>query len=109
MLDKGAFDAVIEILKPECFLCGCAPAYFQSFQSLAEKSMPIDILTVVVNLKSRRTGDRQRLCGDQTYQCSLCPLQILRHTQELFFKNLCNAELIRISGEIIGDTYEEQH
>jgi hypothetical protein len=27
MLEKSAFDTVVEILKPECFLCGGAPAH----------------------------------------------------------------------------------
>src|SRR3954463_14269904 len=52
MLEKGAFDTVIEILKPECFYVDAHQRIFTAFQNLAQKSLPIDILTVVEELKS---------------------------------------------------------
>src|ERR671920_2525412 len=51
MLEKSAFDTIIEILKPECFYVDAHQEIFKSFQSLAQKSMPIDMLTVVEELK----------------------------------------------------------
>src|SRR3954465_7034548 len=53
MLEKGAFDTVIEILKPECFYVDSHQRIFRAMQSLANKSQPIDILTVVEELRSR--------------------------------------------------------
>src|SRR5919107_2864535 len=53
MLEKSAFDNVVEILKPECFYVDTHQGIFKTFQSLAQKSLPIDILTVVEELKSK--------------------------------------------------------
>ncbi|HOA39454.1 MAG TPA: DnaB-like helicase N-terminal domain-containing protein, partial [Flavihumibacter sp.] len=53
MLEKGAFDAVIEILKPECFYLDANQRIFRSMQALSQKSQPIDILTVVEELRKR--------------------------------------------------------
>src|SRR5215475_2967017 len=53
MLEKNAFDAVIEILKPECFYVEAHQLIFKSMISLANKSQPIDILTVAEELKTK--------------------------------------------------------
>ena len=53
MLEKGAFDAVVEILKPECFYVDAHQRIFKAIQSLANKSQPVDILTVVEELRFR--------------------------------------------------------
>src|SRR6266487_7052518 len=53
MLEKNAFDAVIEILKPECFYVESHQRIFRCMQNLAQKSQPIDILTVVEELRSK--------------------------------------------------------
>src|ERR1700712_5849600 len=53
MLEKSAFDAVVEILKPECFYVEANQLIFIAMRSLQEKSMPIDILTVVEELRLR--------------------------------------------------------
>src|ERR1700741_1332325 len=53
MLEKNAFDAVIEILKPECFYVEAHQRIFKAMQSLANKSQPIDILTVAEELRTR--------------------------------------------------------
>src|SRR6186997_1879284 len=57
MLEKSAFDNVVEILKPECFYVDSHQRIFKSFQSLAQKSLPIDFLTVVEELKTREELD----------------------------------------------------
>jgi len=57
MLEKSAFDTVVEILKPECFYSDIHQLIFKSFQSLAQKSIPIDILTVVEELKLKEELD----------------------------------------------------
>src|SRR5690606_38626437 len=44
MLEKGAFDAVIETIRnPECFYADAHQRIFRAIQSLANKSQPIDI------------------------------------------------------------------
>src|SRR3982750_2341734 len=61
MLEKSAFDTIVEILKPECFYTDAHQIIFKAFQSLALQSMPIDMLTVVEELK--RTGELDNLGG----------------------------------------------
>ena len=51
LLEKSAFDTVTEILKPECFYVEAHQMIFQSMQSLQQKNMPIDMLTVVEELR----------------------------------------------------------
>jgi replicative DNA helicase len=53
MLEKNAFDTVAEFLKPECFYVEGHQRIFRCMQNLAQKSQPIDILTVVEELRSK--------------------------------------------------------
>src|SRR5215467_14981453 len=53
MLEKSAFDTVVEILKPECFYVEGHQRIYRSMQGLAQKSQPIDILTVVEEFRSK--------------------------------------------------------
>src|SRR5687767_5073686 len=57
MLEKGAFDTVVEILKSECFYVDAHQRIFKAMKSLASKSQPIDILTVVEELRSAEELD----------------------------------------------------
>ena len=42
MLEKSAFDTVVEILKPECFYVDANQRIYKAMQGLAIKSLPID-------------------------------------------------------------------
>src|SRR6185295_16413724 len=53
MLEKSAFDTVAEILKPECFYIDAHQRIFKVMQGLHQKNQPIDILTVVEELKTK--------------------------------------------------------
>src|ERR1700742_406878 len=57
MLEKSAFDTVVEILKPECFYVDAHQRIYRAMQGLAQKSQPIDILTVVEELKFKEELD----------------------------------------------------
>src|SRR6476619_1633755 len=108
MLEKGAFDAVIEILKPECFYVDSHQRIFRAMQSLANKSQPIDILTVVEELRSKEELD---LVGGPYYVTKLTnsvvsSANIGAHSR-IILQKFIQRELIRISGEIIGDAYED--
>src|ERR1700733_4222710 len=108
MLEKSAFDTVIEILKPECFYVEANQRIFKSMQSLAQKSLPIDLLTVVEELKIREELD---LVGGPYYVSKLTnavvsSANIDAHSR-IILQKFIQRELIRISGEIIGDAYED--
>jgi replicative DNA helicase len=108
MLEKSAFDTVTEILKPECFYVEANQLIFRSMQGLQQKSMPIDILTVVEELKMREQLDA---VGGPYYVTKLTnavvsTANIDAHAR-IVLQKFIQRELIRISGEIIGDAYED--
>src|SRR6476661_935494 len=108
MLDKSAFDTVVEILKPECFYVDAHQRIFTAFQSLANKSQPIDILTVVEELKS---SEELEVVGGPYYVTKLTNAVVstanIEAHSRIILQKFVQRELIRISGEIIGEAYEE--
>src|SRR3954463_8651332 len=107
MLEKAAFDHVIEILKAECFYVDAHQRIFHAMQSLANKSQPIDILTVVEELRNREELD---LIGGPYFVTKLTnsvvsSANIEAHSR-IVLQKFIQRELIRISGEIISDAYE---
>src|SRR2546421_3932674 len=108
MLEKGAFDAVVEILKPECFYVDGHQRIFRAMQGLANKSQPIDILTVVEELRSREELD---LVGGPYYVTKLTNAVVssahIEAHSRIILQKFIQRELIRISGEIISDAYED--
>jgi len=108
MLEKTAFDAVVEILKPECFYVDAHQRIYRAMQGLANKSQPIDILTVVEELRMREELD---LIGGPYYVTKLTnsvvsSANIEAHAR-IVLQKFIQRELIRISGEIISDAYED--
>src|SRR4029077_15018957 len=104
MLEKSAFDTVIEILKPECFYVEANQRIFRAMQGLQQKNSPIDLLTVVEELKYREELD---LAGGPFYVTRLTnsvvsSANIEAHAR-IVLQKFIQRELIRISGEIIGD------
>ncbi|HEY8733073.1 MAG TPA: replicative DNA helicase [Puia sp.] len=108
MLEKTAFDTVIEILKPECFYTESHQRIYQTMQSLAQKSQPIDMLTVVEELRFR---EELEMTGGPYYITRLTnavvsAANIDAHAR-IILQKFIQRELIRISGEIISDSYED--
>ena len=108
MLEKTAFDTVVEILKPECFYVDAHQRIFSAMQSLSNKSQPIDILTVVEELRSR---EELEMVGGPYYVTKLTNAVVSSANIEaharIILQKFIQRELIRISGEIIGDAYED--
>jgi replicative DNA helicase len=108
MLEKSAFDVVVEILKPECFYLETHQRIFKAMQALAVKSMPIDLLTVVEELRFRE--DLEFVGGPyfltKLTNSVVSSANIESHARILVQKFI-QRELIRISGEIIGEAYED--
>lgn len=108
MLEKGAFDTVIEILKPTCFYVDANQRIFSTMQSLAQKSMPIDLLTVVEELRFK---EELEVVGGAYYVSKLTNAVVSSANIEaharIILQKFIQRELIRISGEIIGDAYED--
>lgn len=108
MLEKSAFDTVVEILKPECFYIESHQRIYRAMQGLQQKNQPIDILTVVEELKSR---DELDLVGGPYYVTRLTNTVVssanIETHSRIILQKFIQRELIRISGEIIGDAYED--
>src|SRR6186997_2270212 len=108
MLEKSAFDTVVEILKPECFYVEANQRIYRAMQGLQQKNSPIDLLTVVEELKFREEID---FVGGPYYVTRLTnsvvsSANIEAHAR-IVLQKFIQRELIRISGEIIGDAYED--
>ncbi|MFT3902019.1 MAG: replicative DNA helicase [Niabella sp.] len=108
MLEKDAFDTISNFLKPDMFYVDAHQRIFTAMQSLANKSQPIDILTVVEELKTREELD---MVGGAYYVTRLTnsvvsAANIEAHAR-IILQKFIQRELIRISGEIISDAYED--
>ena len=108
MLQINAFDTVSEILKPESFYVEANAKIFKCMQALASKNMPIDLLTVVEQLKSTEDLD---VVGGPYYITNLTnsvvsAANIETHSRIILQKHIAR-ELIRIGGEIINDAYDD--
>jgi replicative DNA helicase len=108
MLEKGAFDTVIEILKAECFYVEAHQIIFTAMTKLAAKSMPVDILTVTEELRSM--GNLEQVGGPFTVMkltnMVVSSANIEAHAR-IILQKFIQRELIRISGEILSESYED--
>jgi replicative DNA helicase len=108
MLEKAAFDTVVEILKPECFYLDAHQRIYRSMISLAQKSQPIDILTVVEELRLR---EELETIGGPYYVTKLTNVVVsaanIEAHSRIIMQKFIQRELIRVSSEIIGDAYED--
>src|ERR1700733_15043155 len=108
MLEKSAFDTVAEILKPECFYIDAHQRVFKVMQNLQQKNQPIDILTVVEELKSK---EELETVGGPYFVTRLTNAVVSSANIEaharIILQKFIQRELIRISGEIINDSYED--
>ena len=108
MLEKSAFDTVVEILKPECFYVEANQRIYRAMQGLQQKNLPIDLLTVVEELKFR---EELEVVGGPYYVSKLTNAVVssanIEAHSRIILQKFIQRELIRISGEIIGDAYED--
>ncbi|MEN8138632.1 MAG: replicative DNA helicase [Bacteroidota bacterium] len=108
MIDKKGLDEVIDILSPEIFYKPAHQEIFRAILSLFENTQPIDILTVSNELKTK--GKLEEAGGDyylvQLSQKVSSSAHIEFHARIIIQKNI-QRELIRVSGEIIKDSYDE--
>ena len=100
MLEKSAFDAISEILRPECFYVDSHQRIFRTMQSLTAKSLPIDLLTVVEELKMK---EELEMVGGAYYVTRLTNTVVSTANIEaharIILQKFLQRELIRISGE----------
>ncbi|MFY8127070.1 MAG: replicative DNA helicase [Chitinophagaceae bacterium] len=109
MLEKSAFDTLIDTnLKPECFYVEAHQLIFKAMQSMQQRGVPIDILTVVEELKRL---DQLDFVGGAYFVSKLTNMVVstanIDAHARIILQKFIQRELIKISGEIIGDAYED--
>lgn len=108
MLDRNAIHQVIELLKPDTFYHEAHQLIFQAIKNLVDRTQPVDILTVTAELRQMGILDA---VGGAYYVTRLTnrvssAAHIEYHAHVVVQKYL-QRELIRVSGEILKNAYEE--
>jgi len=108
MLEKDAFDSVIEILKPESFYQDSHKRIFSAILSLSSKEEAIDILTVTEELKKKKELD---LIGGPFYITQLTRRVSSGANAEfharIVAQKFIQRELIRVSSEIQRKAFDQ--
>lgn len=108
MLEQNALTAVIDILRPGVFYKPAHQRIFQAIYQLFGRSEPVDLLTVTNELKNM--GELEVAGGayfvSQLTNRVASAANVEYHARILLEKYI-QRELIRISGDIIKDAYED--
>lgn len=108
MLEKDAYSVISEILKPESFYDPSHQLIFDAIQGLAMQQKPVDVLTVVEELKRR--GELET-AGGAVYVAELSEkvasaAHIEYHSRIIAQKYLAR-ELISFSSEVSQQAFDE--
>lgn len=105
---RDTYDTVAAILKPDCFYVEAHQHIFLAMQRLANKSQPIDILTVAEEL---RAMEKLEVVGGAYYVTQLTNSVVSSaHTQSharIVLQKYIQREVIRVSSELIAQAYED--
>ncbi|MCL1933192.1 MAG: replicative DNA helicase [Candidatus Azobacteroides sp.] len=110
MLEKDAYSMINEILTPECFYDKSHELIFTAIQDLAFHQSPIDMLTVVEQLRKNKTLEA---VGGKSYIAQLSQkvvssAHIDYHARIIAQKYLAR-ELISFSSEVAGKAFDEAY
>jgi replicative DNA helicase len=108
MLEQNAVNTVIDILKPPSFYKEANSRIYEAIIQLFQKGEPVDILTVTQTL--RKMGQLE-VIGGPLYIAQLTnrvasTANVETHAR-IIAQKFIQRELIRISNEIIRDSYDE--
>src|SRR6478752_3744987 len=108
MLEKDALTTVIDILRPQSFYKEAHQKIFSAIVGLFDKSEPIDILTVVTELRER--GELEFVGGP--YYVSQLTTRVnsaanIEFHARIISENSIKRELIGISSEVLSKAYED--
>ena len=108
MLEKDAVSTVIDILKPDSFYVNSHQHIYRAILNLFGNSQPIDMLTVSEELKKQgvmeEAGGLMYITGLTNKVASAANVE---HHARIISQKHIQRELIRISSEIIRDSYED--
>ncbi len=109
MLEKDKLAQVLEIIQsPECFYETAHQKIYAAIRRLFDTSVPVDLLTVTEEL--RKSGDLETIGG--AYYLTRLTMNVVTsaHVEahaRIVMEKYVMRELIRISGDIIGEAYNE--
>jgi replicative DNA helicase len=108
MLHVQAFEHVSSFLMPEAFYVQAHQKVYEAFVELAAKNLPIDELTVMQQLM--KSGSLEIVGGPvgitNLTKKVVTTANVEAHARIVLQKYI-QRELIRISGEVIGDAYDD--
>ncbi|MFV5686435.1 replicative DNA helicase [Flavobacterium sp. GB2R13] len=108
MIDKKGVDDVIDILQPDAFYKDAHKHIFEAIVQLFTETQPIDLLTVSAQLKKNA---KLELAGGDFYLIQLTQkISSSAHIEfhsRIILQKFIQRSLIRISTEIIEDSYDE--
>lgn len=108
LLEKDALTNVIDILQPEAFYSDAHQAIFMAIRDLFNNSEPVDMRTVVAQL--RRNGKLEFVGG--SYYIAELTSKIssaanIEHHARIILEMSIKRELIKVASEIHGLAYED--
>lgn len=109
MLEKDKLAEVLEIIQsPDCFYVDAHQKIYASIRRLFDKGMPVDMLTVTDEL---RKSSELEIVGGAYYimkltQNIVSSAHVEAHSR-IVMEKFIQRELIKISGEVINDAYED--
>ena len=108
MLEKDALTEVIDILKPESFYSDAHKEIYQSIVDLFTQSEPVDMRTVVSQL---RKNGKLEFVGGAYYVAELTSrisgAANIEHHARIVLEMSIKRELIKVASEIHHDAYED--
>lgn len=109
MLEKDTFAQVLEIIQsPECFYMDAHQKIYSAMRRLFDKGTPVDLLTITEEL--RKSNELEIVGG--AYYLTRLTMSVLSsaHVEahaRIIMEKFIQRELIRISGVVIGEAYED--
>jgi len=109
MLEKDTFAQVLEIIQSEeCFYMDAHQKIYAAMRRLFDKGTPVDLLTITEEL--RKTNELEIIGG--AYYLTRLTMSVLSsaHVEahaRIVMEKFIQRELIRISGSVISDAYED--
>lgn len=109
MLEKDKLAEVLEIIQsPDCFYVDANQKIYAAIRRLFDKGMPVDLLTVTEEL---RKSSELEIVGGPYYLTNLTmnivsSAHVESHAR-IVMEKFIQRELIRLSGEIISNAYED--
>jgi replicative DNA helicase len=109
MMDPGAFGKVIEVLDEDCFYKPAHQTIFRAMIALFEKNSPIDMLTVVEQLKSMNALEE---VGGAYYISTLMEMvsstASIEHYSKMLLEKYLLRQIISVSGDTLDDCYRPE-